>query len=59
LREIKGTVCRTNGLIFSKLTTSVRKHPGVGRTDIRMFKEPTSGCTGVKMGMQRIFSALF
>ena len=59
LREIKGSVCRTNGLIFSKLTTFVRKHPGVGRTDIRMFKEPTSGCTGVKMGMQRIFSALF
>jgi len=59
LREIKGFVCITNGLIFSKLTTFVRKHPGVARTDTRMFKEPTSGCTGVKMGMQRIFSALF
>ena len=59
LREIKGSVCITNSLIFSKLTTFVLEHPDVERTDTRMFKEPTSGCTGVKMGMQRIFSALF
>ena len=50
LREIKGPVCRTNGLIFSKLTTSSRKHPGVERTDIQMFMEPTSGCTDMEDG---------